>query len=185
MNIDPKMGVYFFVDIFCCIRTPCASVDNWSRLHTKLVSMCPDFLKDSEACRKKWSVIYNDYKEDKAMNLKSCSQRSEKCRWFQLVDEFMFDRANVVSHAHGSAVGGDGVKCTGTSETNITEQRSVECTSKSLEPKRKEDIFMDRCISGIRESSKTLVESLKANEEIKMALLMSMQATMQKLVDKL
>lgn len=44
-------------------------VDNWSRLHTKLVSMCPDFTKDSEACRKKWGAIYNDYKEDKAMNL--------------------------------------------------------------------------------------------------------------------
>ena len=35
-----------------------------------------------------------------ALNLKSGSQHSEKCRWFQLVDEFMFDRANVVSHAH-------------------------------------------------------------------------------------
>ena len=81
----------------------------------KLVSMCLDFTKDSEACRKKWSVIYNDYKEDKTMNLKSGSQRSKKCRWFQLVDESMFDRVNVVSHAHTSMVDGDGVKFTPTS----------------------------------------------------------------------
>ena len=47
--------------------------------------------KDSKACKKKWSAIYNDYKEDKAMNLKSESQRSKNCRWYQLVDEFMFD----------------------------------------------------------------------------------------------
>ena len=98
------------------------------------MSICPDFPKNNEACRKKWSVIYNDYKEDKALNLKSGSQHSEKCRWFQLVDEFMFDRANVVSHAHASAVGGDEVKCTTTSETNTTEQRSRESSSKSPEP---------------------------------------------------
>ena len=77
----------------------CSGVDNWSRLHTKLVSICPEFSKDSEACRKKWSTIYNEYKEDKAMNLKSGSQRSEKCRWYHLVDEFMFDRA-MSCHMH-------------------------------------------------------------------------------------
>jgi len=95
-------------------------VDNWSQLHTKLLSMCPDFSKDGEACKKKWSTIYNNYKEDKAVNLKSCSQRSEKCRWYHLVDEFMFDRVNVVSHAHASVVDGDGVKGTTTLETNTT-----------------------------------------------------------------
>ena len=151
----------------------------------KLVSMCPDFAKDSEACQKKWSVIYNDYKKDKAMNLKSSSQRSEKCQWYQLVDGFMFDRANVVLHAHASAMDGDGVKCTTTSETNTTEQRSGESTSKSLEPKRKDKMFLERCIGEIRESSKSLMDSLKANDDIKMVLLMSMQQTMQKLVDKL
>ena len=160
-------------------------MDNWSRLHTKLVSMCPEFTKDSEACRKKWSVIYNDYKEDKAMNLKSGSQRSDKCRWFQLVDEFMFDRANVVSHAHASAVGGDGVKCTATSETNTTGIRTGDSSSKSPEPKRKEDAFMERCMSDMRENGKSLVESLKANDDVKMALLMSIQQTIAKLVDKL
>ena len=129
--------------------------------------MCPDLSKDSEACCKKWSVIYNNYKEDKALDLKSGSQRSEKCHWFQLVDEFMFDRANVVSHAHASAVDGNGVKCTITSETNTTEQRSGESISKLPEPKRKEDMFMERCIGEICESSKSLMESLKANDDIR------------------
>ena len=150
-----------------------------------MVSMCPDFPKDSEACRKKWSVIYNDYKEDKAMNFKSDSQRSEKCRWFQLVDEFMFDRTNVVSHAHASVVDGDGVKCTATSETNATENSFKESTSKSPEPKRKDDLFMDKYMGEIRESSKNLMNNLKASDEMKMNLLMSMQQTISKLVDKL
>ena len=51
------------------------------------------------------------------MNMKSGSQRSEKCCWYQLVDEFMYDRASVVSHAHASVVNPDGLKCTGTSDT--------------------------------------------------------------------
>ena len=160
-------------------------VDNWSRLHTKLISLCPDFTKDSEACRKKWSAIYNDYKEDKAMNAKSGSQRSEKCRWYQLVDEFMYDRANVVSHAHASAVNPDGPAVTATSDPNITWQRSGESTSKSPEPKRKDDIFLERCINVIEDGSNKLVDSFKASDQMKMALLLSMQKSIEKLVEKL
>jgi hypothetical protein len=102
-----------------------------------------------------------------------------------VVDEFIFDRTNVVSHAHASVVDGNGVKCTTTSDTNTTEHKSDENTSKSLELKRKEKIFMERCIGMIRESDKTLMDSLKANDDIKMDLLMSMQNIMKKLVDKL
>ena len=168
---------------FClCAR---AGVDNWSRLHTKLVSLCPDFTKDSEACRKKWAAIYNEYKEDKVMNAKSGSNRSEKCRWFSLVEEFMFDRANVISHAHSSAVNPDGPRCVANSETNTLDQRSGESTSKSPEPKRKEEIFLERCFGKIDESGDRIMNAMKSCEEMKMALLVSMQQTMAKLVDKL
>ena len=167
-----------------CRAQRCAGVDNWSRLHTKLASLCFDFTKDSEACRKKWSTIYNDYKEDKAMNMRSGSQRSEKCRWFQLVDEFMSDHAHVVSHAHASASNPDGSKSTTILDTNTMAHTSGEISSKSPEPKRKEDIFFERCLSEIRENSTNLLNSMKASEEMKISLLMSMQKTMKKLVDK-
>jgi hypothetical protein len=114
------------------------------------------------------------------MNMRSSSQRSEKCRWYQLVNEFMHDKANVVSHAHASAT-----NSTSTSDTNTTEHRSGENTSKSLEPMRKNQIFMKRCIGEIRESSVSLTNSLKASDDMKMTLLMSMQQTMLKLVEKL
>ena len=119
------------------------------------------------------------------MNMTSDSQRSEKCRWYQLVDEFMFDRANVVSHAHASAVNPDGLKCMATSDTNTMEQRCGDSSSKSPEPKRKDNIFMKWCIGEIRETSRNLMESMKASDNMKMALLMSMQQTMQKLIEKL
>ena len=162
-----------------------AGVDNWSRLHTKLVSLCPDFTKDSEACRKKWSAIYSDYKEDKSMNLKSGSQRSEKCRWYQLVDEYMYDRAHVVSHAHSSAINPDGPVATSASDTNVRELRSGDSISKSPEPKRKEETVVERCLGEIREGSKEIMESMKASEDMKMTLLISMQQTILKLVEKL
>ena len=112
--------------------------------------MCPDFTKDSEACRKKWSNIYNEYKEDKAINLRSGSDRSEKCRWYLLVDEFMHDRANVVFHAHASATNPEGPKSVSQSATNTMEYRSGEGTSKSPKPKGKDDTFAKLCIGEIR-----------------------------------
>ena len=75
------------------------------------------------------------------MNLRSGSDHSEKCRWYQLVDEFMSDRAYVVSHAHASAMNPDGLKAASGSVTNTMDHKSGESTSKSPEPKRKDDIF--------------------------------------------
>ena len=97
----------------------------------------------------------------------------------------MFDRANVVSHAHASVVDGDGVKCAVTLEANIIEQKSGQGSSKSPEPKRKEEMLVDRCMGELKESSKIMLDGLKANDDIKMALLMSMQKTIEKLVEKL
>ena len=44
---------------------------------------------------------------------------------------------------------------------------------------------MERCIGEIRESSKSLIDSLNASDDMKMALFISMQQTMAKLVEKL
>ena len=111
--------------------------------------------------------------------------RSEKCRWYQLVDEFMSDKAHIISHAHASAMELDGPKSANASFTNTTDHKSGEGTSKSPEPKRKDDIFLERCLGRIEESSKSLIDSLKASDDMKMTLLMSIQQTMQKLVEKL
>ena len=119
------------------------------------------------------------------MNMKSGSQRSEKCRWYDLVDEFMSDRAHVVSHAHASATKPNGPTPTTVSDTNSFAHNSGEATSKSPEPKRREDIFLEKCIGEIKESSKHLMDSLRVSDDMKMSLLMSMQKTMKKLVEKL
>jgi len=54
------------------------------------------------------------------------------------------------------------------------EHQSQESSSKSPEPKHKDDMFMKMCIGEIRETIKTLMESLKARDDMKMTLLMNM-----------
>ena len=126
--------------------------------------------------------IYNDYKEDKAMNMRSESERSEKCHWYQLTDKFMPDRTHVVSHAHASATNPDGLKFTSSSVTNTMKHNASESTSKSPKPKRKEDIFLERFIGKIEESNKSIMDKSKRSDDMKMTLLMNMLQTMQKLV---
>ena len=91
----------------------------------------------------------------------------------------------MVAHAHASTVNLDGPKCKTTLEANTMEQRSGESTSKSPEPKRKDDILLRECIGEIRESNRTLMENMKASDDMKMSLLMTMQQIMQKLIEKM
>ena len=119
------------------------------------------------------------------MNMRSGSERSEKCCWYQLVDELISDMVYVVSHAHASAMNPDDLKSASASFTNPTEHKSGKSTSKSSEPMRKDDNFLGRCIGKIEESSKSLIDSLETIDDMKVTLLISMQQTMQKLVEKL
>ena len=78
-------------------------MDNSAILHTELVVACPDFNRSSDACRKKWKKIYDDYKSDYDVNGTNGNERASKCKWYALVDSYMHERANVMKHVHGSA----------------------------------------------------------------------------------
>lgn len=159
-------------------------VDNWSRLHTKLVSLCPDFNKDAEACRKKWGAIYKDYKYDKFHNSVSGNSRSDKCKWYVLVDEFMSERANVVSHAHGSAYVPEDVEKTGDSKFDLPKNPD-ELKDRRSEKRKKEDALLSDCLEEVRSSRKLLLDTIQATETAKLELFKSMQETMAKLIDKI
>ena len=97
----------------------------------------------------------------------------------------MSDRTHVVSHAHASAMNPDGPKATSGSVLNNTDYKSDESTSKSSEPKRKDEIFLEHCLRRIEDNSNKLLDSLKASDDMKMSLLISLQQTMTKLAEKL
>jgi hypothetical protein len=103
----------------------------------------------------------------------------------QVVDEFMSDRAHVVAHAHASATNPEGPKPTSPSDAFTADHKPRMSSSKSPEPKRKEEVFFERCINQMEQSSTCLIDFLKASDDMKMSLLISMQQTMLKLVEKL
>jgi hypothetical protein len=61
----------------------------------------------------------------------------EKCRWYGLVDEFIFDKTNAVSHAHTSNFTSEGIKSPITSlySPQETQETKVDnkCNNKSLQ----------------------------------------------------
>ncbi|KAJ7548450.1 hypothetical protein O6H91_07G012700 [Diphasiastrum complanatum] len=85
-------------------KPPKQGVDIWHKVYVRLCAACSDFDKDVEACRKKWRTIYKEYKEDKLANKVSGNGRSNKCKYFDIVDEYMHDRAHVVCYAHASTI---------------------------------------------------------------------------------
>ncbi|MCO5580791.1 hypothetical protein L7F22_034662 [Adiantum nelumboides] len=80
-------------------------VDLWSKVATQLASLFPECDKDRQACRKKWGRVYDAYKKDKSHNSISGNDRRVTCEWYDIVDEYMHGRANVVRESHASAIG--------------------------------------------------------------------------------
>lgn len=117
--------------------------------------------------------------------MRSGSEHSEKCRWYQFVDKFMYNMTHVVSFAYASTTNPYDLKLISPSDTNTTEHKSGESILKSPEPKCKDEILLERCIGEIRKNSKILMDTLKASDDMKIPLLIGMQQTMQKQVEKL
>ncbi|MCO5603294.1 hypothetical protein L7F22_057443 [Adiantum nelumboides] len=84
---------------------PKQGIDLWGKVATKLASMFADCDKDKQACKKKWARVNKQYREDKAHNAISGNDRKRSCNWYDIVDEYMHDRANVVCKSHVSSIG--------------------------------------------------------------------------------
>ncbi|MCO5613095.1 hypothetical protein L7F22_067369 [Adiantum nelumboides] len=101
-------------------RPPKQGGDLWSKVATELASLFPECDKDGQACRKKWGRVYNSYKRDKAHNSISGNDHRVTCEWYDIVDEDMHSKANVVSESHASAIGGkDGMEVAATSRDAV------------------------------------------------------------------
>ncbi|KAI5060817.1 hypothetical protein GOP47_0025237 [Adiantum capillus-veneris] len=66
-------------------------VDLWQIVKHEMTNSCHGFDKDSEACRKKWIRVYKEYKDDRYL---SNDEKTQKCRFYDLVDFYMGDRVN-------------------------------------------------------------------------------------------
>ena len=167
-----------------------SGVDNWGVLQTQLVAICPDFNRSSDACRKKWKKLYDDYKSNYTANGTSGSERSSKCKYYSIIDSYMHDRANVLKHVHGSATDEDPNKDPSSllhEGEDVQETiRPPEASSSEVQGKKKMDKFAaQQAINVMAEQSVKLTDTITNSEAVKLNLLQGMLATMNELVRKL
>ena len=55
----------------------------------------------------KMKKLCDVYKSDYTVNGTSSSQRSSKCKYYSIIDNYMHDRANVLKYVHASATNED------------------------------------------------------------------------------
>ncbi len=165
-------------------------MDNWGVLHTHLVAHCPDFDRSSDACRKKWKKLYDDYKSNYTANGTSGSERSSKCKYYSIIDSYMHDRANVLKHVHGSATDEDPNKDPSSllhEGEDVQETiRPPEASSSEVQGKKKTDKFVaQQAMSVMAEQSVKLTDVISSAEAAKLSLLQGVLVTMNELVKKL
>ncbi|MCO5562760.1 hypothetical protein L7F22_016392 [Adiantum nelumboides] len=77
-------------------------VDLWSKVAIQLTSLHPNCDKDAESYKKRWGRVYDSYKKDKLYLLVSRHDRKITYPWFDIVDQYMADRATVAIDASAS-----------------------------------------------------------------------------------
>ena len=158
-------------------------------LHTHLIAACPDFNRSSDACRKKWKKIYDDYKSDYTANGVSGNERASKSKYYSLVDSYMHDRANVLKHVHASAIDEDPNsvehEVEAEQQDTTTVPQPAASTSQEHGKKKTEKLATQQAIAIMAEQSVKLTTAVTDSEAAKLNLLQGMLATMNELVKKL
>lgn len=70
-------------------------IDLWQVIKNEMARTCPGFDKDSEACRKKWRRVYKEYRDEKTLH--AAGDASQRCRFYDLLEYYMGDRADSAS----------------------------------------------------------------------------------------
>eukprot|EP00250_Pteridium_aquilinum_P035598 c9701_g1_i1 orf=316-1377(-) len=71
-------------------------IDLWQVIKNEMARTCHGFDKDSEACRKKWRRVYKEYRDEKNLH-GAGGDASQKCRFFELLEYYMGERADGVT----------------------------------------------------------------------------------------
>lgn len=96
-------------------------IDTWVKLHARMVAMIPNFTRSSVACKKKFSSIFKQYKEDKLANGISGNDRRE-CQFFDSMDEWWHQAGQVMKHVSATTDNSKeiGENCTPDSTTDAS-----------------------------------------------------------------
>ena len=163
-------------------------MDNWGILHIHLVAACSDFNWSSNACRKKWKSLYDDYKADYTANSISSNQRSSRSKFYSLIDGYMHERANVMKHVHGGLDDDDPKTEPQADQEDFHESMGVSepaITSHCQSKRKPHKMVAQQAITLMAEQSVKLTNAIKDSEAAKLTILQGMLSTMNELERKL
>ncbi|MCO5602628.1 hypothetical protein L7F22_056762 [Adiantum nelumboides] len=144
-------------------------INLWAKIASRLASTYHDFDKDSGACRKKWAVVLAQYRLDKAHNATSGNDRKHTCKWYDSMDEYYHDRAqvNYVSHASSTTVA-DTIaisKAVGDEDSKVPQTKAT-----SRDTTRRNAPKVDESLAQMADVEQAMLEHLKDNSTCQEAL---------------
>jgi hypothetical protein len=72
-----------------------------------MVAAIRGFDRSWESCKKKYKVVYTEYRNDKRANEISSSDRHQECKWFDRLDVWNSTRACIKNQILASATEGE------------------------------------------------------------------------------
>ncbi|CAA9492270.1 MAG: hypothetical protein AVDCRST_MAG96-1567 [uncultured Segetibacter sp.] len=98
------MLMYEYSNVFYCENS---GINTWLKLQAKMVAAIRGFDRSWESCKKKYKVIWTEYKNDKRANEISGSDRHQECKWFEQLDIWNSTRACVKNQIPASSTEGE------------------------------------------------------------------------------
>jgi hypothetical protein len=160
-------------------------VDMWLKMHARLIAIIPGLNRSSEACQKKFNLLYKAYKLAKMANDVSGSNRKE-CKFFKEFDQWWHQTGTMTKHisasANNSASSLENVEEPEKLDLNEKDQSSDITTTSSLKTGKKS--FQEQTyglFTKMVENSTVMAKNFEKTN----ALLENMSSQMDRLIEKL
>ena len=137
-----------------------------------MVAAIRGFNRSWESCKKKYKIIWTEYKNDKRANEISGSDRHQDCKWFEQLDVWNSTRACVKNQIPASATEGESEN----EDKEASNLQDQEVTPKQTKRRKIEDI-LEQVVSNSFNFLATFQEST--------ALLKNMDCYMARILEKL
>lgn len=102
-----------------------------------MVAAIRGFNRSWESCKKKYKIIWTEYKNDKRANEISGSDRHQDCKWFEQLDVWNSTRACVKNQIPASATEGESEN----EDKEASNLQDQEVTPKQTKRRKIEDIL--------------------------------------------
>lgn len=153
-----------------------SGINTWMKLQTRMVAAIRGFDRSWESCKKKYKVIYTEYKNDKRANEISGSDRHQECKFFEHFDMWNSTRACVKNQIPASATEG-GDQNGKDKESELEDRETTPKQKKKEKFQDKLEVILEKVVSNSSSFLATFQEST--------ALLKNMDRHMAAILEKL